>query len=253
MTRGHLTGCVRYPKFATFGTNCTLTKQSPGRETAPGLFRGRLSPMQISIKSDLKRVSKTLSRVQRKQIPFAASNALNDTAFDVQRTEKQEAPRRLDRPTRFTISGFRVRKSSKRTLHARVFIPPTQWGYMRYAVEGGTAPGTSNVPVNAPLNQYGSMRRNYLRNQLSRKDVFSGKPRGHHGAPAGVWQRIGRSGGQRKGSFKGRASLKLLAAYKTGVNYRARFPFGPIAERRIRQVFTGNMRRQLRRALATAK
>lgn len=194
--------------------------------------------MQISVKSDLKRVSRKLTSIQRKQIPFATANALNDTAFDVRTAEMQQVGRHIDRPTPFTVKGFQVKKASKRTLLARVFIPDSRWKYMKYAVGGGVAPGNSNVPTkHTPLNQYGAMRRNYLKNALNRKTTFSGTAKGI----SGVWRRK-RGGG-----------LELLAAYEQNVMYKAIFPFRAIAERQIRSDFSNNLRRQLRRALASAK
>lgn len=193
--------------------------------------------MRISVKADLKKLNRSLSAIQKKQVPFAAMKALNDVAFDIQRTEQREVVQHIDRPTRWTKTGFRVKKASKRNLTAEVFIPPDRWRYMRYQVAGGTRGGLSNVPVQAALNAYGSMRRGYLAGRLKRKNTFSGTVRG----VSGVFERLP---GNR---------LKLIAAYESSATYTAIFPFHEIGERVARRKFIGYYRAALARALATAR
>ena len=76
--------------------------------------------MQISVKSDVKQLTKSLTRIQRKQIPFATSKALNNVAFDVRRSLQDGLETHLDRPTPYTKRGVQVEKSTKKKLIAEV-------------------------------------------------------------------------------------------------------------------------------------
>ena len=70
--------------------------------------------MEIQLNADIKIFTRELRGIQKKQIPFAVSKALNATAFDVQNTLKKALGIYLDRPTKYTISALRVKKSDKK-------------------------------------------------------------------------------------------------------------------------------------------
>ena len=74
----------------------------------------------LSVQSDTKQLTAYLKVVQKKQIPFATSKALNDVAFDARSLEQKSLPRRLDRPTKGIISSVQVQKSKKINLVATV-------------------------------------------------------------------------------------------------------------------------------------
>ena len=53
----------------------------------------------FNIKGDLKPLIRSLNNIQKKQIPFAVSRAINDTLFDIQKAQKVQMPKKLDNPT----------------------------------------------------------------------------------------------------------------------------------------------------------
>ena len=63
--------------------------------------------MQISVKSDVDKALKSMSRLHKKQVPFAAALVLKMTAKKVAKVEQRMMIRKLDRPTPFTIKGVR--------------------------------------------------------------------------------------------------------------------------------------------------
>ena len=63
--------------------------------------------MQISIKSDVDKALKSMSRLHKKQVPFASALGLTMTAKKVAKVEQRMMVRKLDRPTPFTIKGVR--------------------------------------------------------------------------------------------------------------------------------------------------
>ena len=80
--------------------------------------------MQISVKSDVEKALKGMSRLHKKQMPFAAALGLSMTARKVAKVEQRMMVRELVRPTPFTIKGGRVlaRMILKRGVCIPVFI-----------------------------------------------------------------------------------------------------------------------------------
>lgn len=190
--------------------------------------------MTFSVSIDLEPIRKQLNNLERKQIPFATSQALNDVAYGAVQEVKRQAPTKLDRPTPYTLKGFRYRKSTKRDLVSSVFIDSNRYKYLRYQIEGGTrnnsGKGTA-VPVNIKLNKYGNIpgRRKGI---IKKKSQFIGNVRGK---PA-IWER----------SKKG---LKLLAVIKTHVTYKKRLPFNNIVRQYVERTFRSKFDVRIKNAL----
>lgn len=196
--------------------------------------------MQISIQSDLKRFEKDLTDIEKKQIPFATSLALNNTAIEAQKEAQRQMGRRLDRPTPFTKRGVNVKRSSKYKLQASIFIQDIQAEYLKYAIEGGTRrPKGKAIPIpqGIRLNQFGNMPRNKIKQLLARDDVFVI----NNDDSAGIYQRM------RNGTFK------LLASFHSEAKYKARYPFEDIVRKEVGKRFRAFMKQSLDKALATAK
>jgi len=205
----------------------------------------------FKVKGDMKPIIKHLNKTQKKQIPYAAAQAINSTLFDVMKAEKAQMPKKLDRPTPFTLKAFRINKAKKTELVGDIHITPERWKYLKYQVEGGTRTGNIGVPTrNAKLNKYGNipMRRKGL---IKNKNQFIGT----FNNIGGVWERGHYS---KKGTFttKGKSAstaLKLIVAFENTVTYEKRFPFHKIAKGVARKKFQRNFKHSLARALATAR
>jgi hypothetical protein len=202
--------------------------------------------MQFRIQSDIDKATKALGRM-KKQIPFAASVAMNKTVVDIQKVEKAAIVRELDRPRPGTIKAIRVSRSNKRRLSASVFILPAVDRFIRYQVEGGTRPPRGKaeaVPVDIRLNKYGNIagrRSGKLSKLLARPDTFSATIKG----VAGIWQRA-------KGRGR-RTGLTLLAAFESQTTYRPRFKFYEHAERTAARRWPRNFNRAISQAIRTAR
>lgn len=77
--------------------------------------------LKINVSTDFREVDKLLGDLRR-QVPFIASKALNDTAFSVRARIARELAARLDKPTRWTLGLPRVNKATKQKLQAEVFV-----------------------------------------------------------------------------------------------------------------------------------
>ena len=217
--------------------------------------------IQINVKSNIADVSRGLSRVHRKQIPFAASRALNDVAFEAGPKGKVLADK-ADKTfqggaTRFTQRGFKVKKSTKRDLTAIVFVDEAQAKYMRFQIRGGTRFPLRNALMistdKTRLNRFGNITPATYKQMINnRTKYFKGVPKGKSGQNyEGIWERYGRNkrypGGQR---------IRMVARYIDKAQYRPLFPFGETVEGVVFSQQSGiavRFRKRLAEALRTAR
>ena len=203
--------------------------------------------LTISVKTDLKDVTRYLTRIQRKQVPFATALALTTTAKDVQRAETVQLTKKLDRPTPFTKRSMGIKAATKRRLTAEVFIKRIQARYLQWQIFGGVRRGSLlTVPKQQKVNVSGNIpalkkkKPVWRKGRTTTKKSFVKTIRGTRG----VWERIGGKHAQK---------IRLLVAFEDSLTYRKRFPFFKIAEGVVRNRFVKNFNAALARALRTAR
>jgi hypothetical protein len=199
--------------------------------------------MDISFQHNIREVERGLSDFAQRQVPFATSIALNETAADVAKNQTANLSRRLDRPTRFTLRAFAILRSSKSRLVATVFAKDAQAKYLKLLEDGGTRKPKGKalvVPVNIRTNKHGNIARRGIKTALARPDTFSGKPGG--GRPGGIYQRL--TGGR---------GLRLLVDYAARAVYRPILGFKSGARKTAAARFPVQWERAIRRAIATAR
>jgi hypothetical protein len=200
------------------------------------------------------------------QLPFATSQALNRTAYQVQQNLNHETTRYFDKPTAFTKRAFRFSKSTKANLEVVVGAAPIQGRYLRFGIKGGarstkgferyfasSAPSgqvRQLVPGTAKLNAAGNVSLSTIRQvqaQMGKPGqggTFYGKPRGggrNAGKPVGVYRRDGSQLSPVFVGIDGRAG------------YRPRFPILQLGTAKAQQVFGGYLRSSLADALRSAR
>lgn len=193
-----------------------------------------------SVESNVRQFAAGVKDIERNQIPFAVALALTRTAQGGQSFTKQEMQRRLDNPTRFTLSGVAVKRATKRDLVAEVFLKDIQAAYLSWQVEGGIrypARRAIPVPVGVRLNKFGNMPRRKLEQLRGRKDVFSGVVKG----VPGLWQRMA----------SGR--VKLLVAYEPQARYTRRFPLGRLLDGFVSRTFDDELAKAFAKAVDGAR
>ena len=235
--------------------------------------------MEIQLNADVKKLTRELRGIERKQIPFAVSKALNATAFDAQKGLQKALSIYLDRPTKFTINAVRVKKSEKKKdLIAYVgfaggggFKPPKNAGalpseYMSRLISGGTRRPKKRaiaVPTSAfKTNQYGNIARGKIKTLLGNpRKYFSGTPKGRGSDAAGIWQRMPPNKKKKAGSCSRwrnpnakQQSIRMVIAWEPSTHYRGgRFPMAKIVEKTVRQQFGDRFRSALKYALRSAR
>lgn len=196
--------------------------------------------MQISIKSDIDRVAKELPRELRKQIPFATSQALNDTARNIAtKSGRRDMDREIDRPKKWTKTGLRYTRSNKRNLTSAVYIAPERWAYLKHIINATTRqPRRKLIAIGAgKRNQYGNKPRGWIGKQSAKGNTFWGEVEGRYG----LWQRMSRG------------KLKLLAYTTPQADYDQSYDYSASVQRGVDRSFNRYFRVRILRAIKSAK
>lgn len=231
--------------------------------------------IELDVKFDTREITKYLSDIEKKQIPFATARALTSTASDVKDELIKEMDRVFDRPTRYTKSAFYIRSATKKKLIASVGIKdfagkgiPAIKFLMPQIVGGTRAPkrfeiwlrrrgilpeGMFAVPARgAKLDRYGNLSRGQITKMLanlqalpemaqrtndSRKIVyFVAKIKGIRG----IWKKRGKR-------------IQPFMVFVKAPHYKKRFDFEGVSNKVINKRFHKNFDKALANALATAK
>jgi hypothetical protein len=224
------------------------------------------SGISIDLTSDLGK-AEAWSAAMLKQLPFATSKALNDTAFDA-RTSLSGATRQyFDRPTSFTQKGFGVEKSTKRDLEVIVGAETKRARYLRTEITGGARSqkgferlflaqitAGAQIPSNSQfiptslvkLNASGNVSLATLKRIKQglgsdpQGGFFVGTPKGGD-RPAGIYRRS-------KGQL-----FPYFIAIDQAAQYKPRFPMLDVVGKVYQRRYATYFRTALERALATAR
>ena len=137
--------------------------------------------MQINVSTNIKELTKELSRAQKDQIPFAASQTVNQLAFEIARNVLPKKTTEVFQggATPFTQKAFKYTRSNKRNLISKVFVDEARQKYMKFMIAGGTRfPDRRAILVatdNSKLNKYGNIPRGTLQQMVDDKTKESQK------------------------------------------------------------------------------
>lgn len=245
--------------------------------------------MKIDIAFSTERLTKKLNDLEKRQLPFATSKALNATAQTIKAEIREAMPRVFDRPTPFTLNSLYLSAATKRNLFSEVWLkdfaskgtPAVK--YLAPEVYGGTrrqkrseraleragflpsgmfwTPGTG-----AKLDKYGNIPGGRITQILSTLKAFS-----EVGYMANITERSRKRNKKPRPFFVSRpASVRLpLGVYERYGSrqrkirpvlmfvrqpmYRSRLPFFKIARVVYRREFNQQFARAWQEALASAR
>ena len=230
----------------------------------------------LSVQSDTKKLTSYLKGVQRKQIPYATMNALNDVAFDARSFVQKSLPRRFDRPRPQTINSVQVKKTNQTDLTAIVGFAglgfrTSKWNesaakIMRRHIKGGTrfpkTGGKLRIPSDTKgggikLNVFGNItgKKNKIAKMLGKSDqFFEGIPKGKFSnKDRGIWERTPANNKRAKGSkakkWKATGKIVQRIAYEPFTKYKARYPFEKIVVLAIKKNYKKRFEKALQYAL----
>jgi hypothetical protein len=206
-------------------------------------------PVDFSIKSNLGKVQRNLTLFATRQLPYATALALTELAKDVQAAEQKNMQAVLDRPTPFTLRSVGVRPARKTDHVATVFVKDIAAAYLLPYQFGGLNKLNSRAllkPVDATLNQYGNLPRNFTRRMSRRKDVFVGIVKTAAGEVNGIWQRVEKNGKKGRG-------LQLLVKFEDAHAVKQNLRWFDVAGRVIARRTNFQLGRAIGRAIASAR
>jgi hypothetical protein len=199
-----------------------------------------MAGVTFSVTSNIREVVSDVNARFVSQVPFATARALTQVAQIVQREVTASLPSIFDRPTPFTMRAVQIIPATKTSMTSTVYILPQQAQYLGLEIAGGVrlpANVAIPVPVDIPLNRYGSMSPNIVAQLLRRADCFSGTVHGH----PGIFQRV--AGGK----------VIMLIGWAKRTQYESHFDFAGIAQRVIGQSIKTIFEQSLQDAIATAR
>lgn len=149
----------------------------------------------VDVQFNLREVDALLTDLQRKQVPAAATRALNNAAFAYRKALQAEMASRFDRPTPYTLRGFVIDRAGQGgTVNPAVGQP----GFGRPTPGFGPtgSPFLARVRLNSDVNKSGLSREDTIGHQFTGANPqFSGferalnrigvLPRGWHIVPGG--------------------------------------------------------------------
>lgn len=222
-----------------------------------------MATISLDIRSELPKAIRWTDAMT-KQLPFAISQALNSTGFDIRNSLKGASRQYFDQPTPFIQNAWRVDKSTKRSLVVTVFPEAKREPYLRANITGGrrgTKPfeakflseassaipsGSKLIPAAIKRNAAGNVSLSALKRigqqigQSGRNGVFVGTPQGAE-RPPGIYQRAARG------------KLKPLFLAVPAATYRPIFPIADIGTKVAERRFGIYLRSSLEKAMASAR
>lgn len=206
----------------------------------------------INLSSNVAEVTAKLRKDLQRQVPFAASRAINELAFDTREMIKREMDKHYDGgAVNYTKNAIYSSKSTKRKLLALVFVGGNDEHRIRYimnTIEGGMATPRNKVltePIKGRVRLTG-VGRNIPRGAIgrlkARKNHFITQP-GMKIKP-GVYRRVGKGKKER---------LEMLVSFDKTKAHKITFPARTLAEAFVRKNFNRVFGKNLAQAIATAK
>ncbi|MFL9999013.1 hypothetical protein PQR34_47435 [Paraburkholderia sediminicola] len=219
--------------------------------------------LQISVKSNVDAVSRRLSALAYKQLPFAEARAVTALAKLAAVAEKAAIPEVFDNPIPFTVNSVAMQAARKDMPVARVYIRDKAAQYLAPYEFGGVqflgGKPADLVPVAAAANRYGNLPRGTIRKYMNRPDVFLGPVKTAHDEVYGLWQRpAAQYANKMRGKARGlmantTGKLKLLVAFHKPVQTKKRLEFGTRAQAIASANFNRVFGAELAKAIATAR
>jgi hypothetical protein len=231
--------------------------------------------IDLSIRAELKGLTKSLGAFAYRQLPFAQAQAVNALASRVQKGETENLKKQFPSLTPFTAKAVGVNRATKADPTAVVFVRPVAAQYLKpYENKGTHFLGGKKallVPIDQATNQYGNLPRGTLARLIGRSDVFVGPVKTKAGVINGVWQRpylreldaskgysvklrkkIRGQGMQARGANT-TGKLRLLIRFKDSPVVKQSLGFGTHARRTVVTYWRVDFDAAMAKAVATAR
>ena len=202
------------------------------------------------IETDFSQGYKMMNEIQRKELPFAASVAMNSTFAQITKKDGhlyQTMDKYIDKGANpYTKRGFYYYGARKNRLSGFIAVKDAN-SYLDTIIFGGQVkPLKSNQfliqPVNQRLNKYGNIPRNtFSKKAANEKQYFAGKPSGTN-RPYGLYKR-----------HKKKKPELLIMYSRKGRYQKAFYPAGRDAARYYKRHFATNFNIAITFAVANSR
>jgi len=206
--------------------------------------------MKITTHTNLDQFISHLTDLEKKQIPFATSRALNDVAKQMQAKVIDKTEANFDNRKKWYRAGspigIKVHRSTKQDLTAGIY---TKAHFGALQEDGGIKSATQSHNLAIPLQDIPKKYRN-------NKPGLSGARRAmQEKGKRGAFIAIGKSGklGMYRRKTKKRYPLKLLFRLQPSAKIQKRWGFKDAAEREARQRFVSAFHQRLIEAIASMR
>ncbi|MDY6790521.1 MAG: hypothetical protein SWH54_04550 [Thermodesulfobacteriota bacterium] len=195
--------------------------------------------ISINVKSNVKQFTRHLTRIEKKQVPFATARALTWTAQDVQKWLIKKIPSIFNVTKKWWLkqqpTGIKIKPAKKNYLVSSIY---TKAYFANLQEEGGTKRPTRSKNLVIPTKKVPKSRRKAggAAVMLKGKKVFS--------TARGIYRR--------KGGKKSR-TIELLFHKERSANIKPRFNFRQTAHSIATRMFKRNFLRSLAGALKTRR
>jgi hypothetical protein len=207
----------------------------------------------LSVKSDVKQLTRHLDKIQKKQVPFATARALTWTVKEMQADISRQIPDIFNTTRKWWLAqqptGIKITPAKKTELVAAVycrapFLHLQEYGGIKIPFRG------RGLLVPSPLvPKYGRKAGGAIKVLNGKKILRAGGTAGGDPvvhAPSGT-----RGVFRRKG--KARLPIERLYAYTPNAHILPRFGFRRMAAHKARQRFAANFNKSLAMALKSAR
>lgn len=213
--------------------------------------------MQISVRSNIKEVTRNLSKLEKKYVPNATRNAINDTLFGLRDEFSKEMKSVFDVPVSFTTSkkAWYIEKAQKNKLQGVLHLKRAQAKYLQYQIAGGPQKpeGGKRKAIPVPQEKYrakhGGLKRNW-KAILDRPQYFSGtvkKLRGGGESRPGIYLRKGKRKWSKSEKRMVGQTFRLEVSWEEMTNYRRPvLNLEKIKDRYVKKHFSKIFREKLR-------
>jgi len=243
-----------------------------------------MTTISFQFNSNLASVNAKLAKMAIKQIPFAASKALNQTGKELVAFNKIQMRKRFKDPVRYTMNAFHLKRSKKTNLVAEVRRKDKQAGkhYLDVQAKGGVRPHKAVekkidfrlpydgivqavLPTSRTANRGQNISMAWVNKALAGVGQSYGSDtytKAQTGKSVGKYPRYfaaepgsgkNKTGGIYRQNSKRGKPQKLFHILDYMPSYTKRLPFNDYMMRQAKLSFPKNMRREMRAALRTAK
>ena len=200
--------------------------------------------MEISVKHDLKKLTRKLNRFQNSQVPFATAVTLTRTVQAAQKEIQEQIPNRFNVTKKWWLkqqpTGVKIKPATKRQLWASVF---TKAYFAPLQEEGGTKRPTKSSKLAVPTANVRAKKRRKsggVGEVINRPKTFFGKTK--NGKTALYHRRT-----------KKPYPIELLYVFSPTAHIKRRFKFKKTAFAVAKKQFSRIFTRELIKAIRSAR